>query len=122
MSKVYQNVIAPGDVAGLLIAVNETVKLFFTHYPEQLPEKSMIFIPKYMIGFLVKGIKETQLSPPATHFQEPFKNGGSFYFGLPIFFNHEDSIVVMAEDALSYPEDNQPMIKLYFDDRTAHTA
>ena len=117
MGKIYQNIIAPGDIAALLLAVNETVTLYFSHYPEQLPENSMIFIPKYMIAFLVKGLKETQLSPPSTHFEEPLKNGASFYFGLPIFFNHEDSIVVMAEDALSYPDDSQPMVKLYFDER-----
>jgi hypothetical protein len=122
MGKVYQNVIAPGDLAALLLAVNETVKLFFSHYPEQKPENSMIFIPKYMIGFLVRGINETQLSPPSTHFDESLRNGASFYFGLPIFFNHEDSIVVMAEDALSYPEDSQPIIKLYYDDRTRDTV
>lgn len=122
MSKVYQNIIAPGDIAGLLVAVSETVKLFFIHYPEQQPAKSMIFIPKYMIGFLAKGVKDTQLSPPATHFEEPLKNGASFYFGLPIFFNHEDSIVVMADDALSYPEDSKPMVKLYYDDKSRPTV
>ena len=70
-----------------------------------------------MIGFLARGLKETQLSPPSTYFQEPLKNGASYYFGLPIFYNHEDSIVVMAEDALSFPEDSQPMVKLYYDNK-----
>jgi len=122
MSKVYQNIIAPGDFAGLLIAVNDTVKQFFTHFPEQKPENCMIFIPKYMIGFLIKGIKETKLNPPSTRFEEPLKNGTSCYFGLPIFYNFEDSIVVMSEDALSYPEGAQPIVKLFYDNKVSVTG
>ena len=122
MSKVYQNIVPPGDIAGLLIALNDTVKLFFTHFPDQQPERCMLFIPKYMIGFLVKGLKETQLSPPSTHFEEPLKNGASYYFGLPIFYNHEDSIVVMAEDALSFPEATQPIVKLFYDNKVSITV
>ncbi|WP_207420637.1 hypothetical protein [Desertivirga brevis] len=122
MSKVYQKIIPPGDFAGLLIAVNETVKLFFTHFPDQQPEKCFLFIPKYMIPFILKGLQETQLDPPSTSIQEPPENGTSYYFGLPIFFNYEDSIVVMAEDALSFPEESQPVVKLFYDDRVSVTG
>lgn len=115
MSKIYQKIIAPGDLAGLLIAVNEAVKLFFTHFPDQQPENCFLFIPKYMIPFLLKGLKETRLTPPSTVINEPLKNGESTYFGLPIYYNHEDSIVVMAEDALSYPENEKPVVKLFYD-------
>jgi hypothetical protein len=115
VSKIYQNIITPGDLAGLLIAVNETVKLFFTHFPEQQPENCIMFIPKYMIPFLIKGLQETRLNPPLTTITEPVMNGESRYFGLPIYYNHEDSIVVMAEDALNYPEETKPLVKLFYD-------